>query len=40
MKVVVAGATGTIGRTVSDALRSRHEVVGVSRRVLDARKLA
>ena len=31
MKVVVIGATGTIGKPVSDALAARHEVVRVSR---------
>ena len=32
MKIVVIGATGTIGKAVADALASRHEVVRVSRR--------
>ena len=32
MKIVVVGATGTIGAAVVAALESRHEVVGVSRR--------
>lgn len=31
MKVVVIGATGTIGRAVADALAARHEVVRVAR---------
>jgi len=31
MKIVVIGATGTIGKAVSDALAARHEVVRVSR---------
>lgn len=31
MKIVVIGATGTIGRAVADALASTHEVVRVSR---------
>jgi len=31
MKIVVIGATGTIGSAVSEALASRHEVVRVSR---------
>lgn len=31
MKVVVIGATGTIGRAVADALAEKHEVVRVSR---------
>jgi NAD(P)-dependent dehydrogenase (short-subunit alcohol dehydrogenase family) len=31
MKIVVIGATGTIGKAVADALASRHEVVRVSR---------
>jgi NAD(P)-dependent dehydrogenase (short-subunit alcohol dehydrogenase family) len=31
MKVIVIGATGTIGRTVSTQLEGRHAVVGVSR---------
>lgn len=32
MKIVVIGATGTIGKAVADALAERHEVVRVSRR--------
>ncbi|HVP69019.1 MAG TPA: short chain dehydrogenase [Anaeromyxobacteraceae bacterium] len=32
MKVVVVGATGTIGAAVASALAARHEVVAVSRR--------
>lgn len=32
MKVVVIGATGTIGRAVAEALAPRHEVVRVSRK--------
>ena len=32
MKVVVIGATGTIGRRVADSLAGRHEVVAISRR--------
>ena len=32
MKVVVVGATGTIGRAVVEALSPRHEIVPVSRR--------
>jgi len=31
MKVIVIGATGTIGKAVADALAARHEVVRVSR---------
>ena len=31
MRVLVVGATGTIGRAVVDALRADHEVIGVSR---------
>lgn len=31
MKIVVFGATGTIGKAVADALAARHEVVRVSR---------
>jgi NAD(P)-dependent dehydrogenase (short-subunit alcohol dehydrogenase family) len=32
MKVVVVGATGTIGKAVAEALEGKHEVVRVSRR--------
>jgi NAD(P)-dependent dehydrogenase (short-subunit alcohol dehydrogenase family) len=32
VKIVVIGATGTIGKAVADALAGRHEVVRVSRR--------
>lgn len=32
MKIVVIGATGTIGKAVADALAARHEVVRVSRK--------
>lgn len=32
MKIIVVGATGTIGSAVADALAARHEVVRVSRR--------
>lgn len=32
MKIVVIGATGTIGKAVADALAGRHEVVRVSRK--------
>jgi NAD(P)-dependent dehydrogenase (short-subunit alcohol dehydrogenase family)/predicted GNAT family acetyltransferase len=32
MKVVVVGATGTIGESVADALEERHEVIRASRR--------
>jgi NAD(P)-dependent dehydrogenase (short-subunit alcohol dehydrogenase family) len=32
MKILVIGATGTIGRPVSEALAARHEVVRASRR--------
>ena len=32
MRVVVVGATGTIGQAVADALRGRHEVVAVTRK--------
>jgi NAD(P)-dependent dehydrogenase (short-subunit alcohol dehydrogenase family) len=32
MKVIVIGATGTIGRAVAEALAPRHEVIAVSRR--------
>jgi NAD(P)-dependent dehydrogenase (short-subunit alcohol dehydrogenase family) len=32
VKVIVVGATGTIGRAVADALAARHEVVRVSRK--------
>ncbi len=31
MKVIVIGATGTIGRAVADALAAGHEVVRASR---------
>lgn len=31
MKIIVIGATGTIGRAVADALAARHEVVRASR---------
>ncbi len=31
MKIIVIGATGTIGKAVADALAGRHEVVRVSR---------
>lgn len=31
MKIIVIGATGTIGQRVAEALSERHEVVGVSR---------
>jgi NAD(P)-dependent dehydrogenase (short-subunit alcohol dehydrogenase family) len=31
MRVVVVGATGTVGKAVVDALRSRHEIVPVAR---------
>ena len=32
MRILVVGATGTIGRPVVEALSARHEVVEVSRR--------
>src|SRR5512141_2916296 len=32
MRVLVVGATGTIGQVVADALRARHEVVAVTRK--------
>ena len=32
MKIIVIGATGTIGKAVSAALGTKHEVVGASRR--------
>lgn len=32
MKIIVIGATGTIGAAVADALSERHEVIGLSRR--------
>ncbi len=32
MKIIVIGATGTLGRAVSSALSARHEVVAASRR--------
>jgi len=32
MRIVVIGATGTLGKAVSAALKTRHEVVGVSRK--------
>ena len=32
MRILVVGATGTIGRAVADALTPRHDVVGASRR--------
>ncbi|HEX5819810.1 MAG TPA: short chain dehydrogenase [Gemmatimonadales bacterium] len=32
MRVLVVGATGTIGQAVADALRARHEVVAVTRK--------
>src|SRR5271170_2094701 len=31
MKILVVGATGTIGKAVASALQARHEVVAVSR---------
>ncbi len=31
MKIIVVGATGTIGAKVVEALSARHEVVGVAR---------
>jgi nucleoside-diphosphate-sugar epimerase len=31
MKIVVVGATGTIGAKVVEALSTRHDVVGVAR---------
>ena len=31
MKIIVVGATGTIGAAVADALAARHEVVRASR---------
>jgi nucleoside-diphosphate-sugar epimerase len=31
MKIIVVGATGTIGAKVVEALSTRHEVVGVAR---------
>ena len=31
MKIIVVGATGTIGSKVVEALLARHEVVGVGR---------
>jgi NAD(P)-dependent dehydrogenase (short-subunit alcohol dehydrogenase family) len=37
VKIIVVGATGTIGTAVSQALSSRHEVVGVSRSAGDYR---
>jgi NAD(P)-dependent dehydrogenase (short-subunit alcohol dehydrogenase family) len=46
MKVIVIGATGTIGRAVADALATGHEVVRASRRgdvkvdIEDARSIA
>ena len=30
MKVVIVGATGTIGRAVAEALSGRHEIIPVS----------
>lgn len=41
MRVIVVGATGTIGRAVVEALSGRHEVVRVGNRsgeVLDSRR--
>jgi len=32
VKIIVVGATGTIGRAVADALAARHEVVAVARK--------
>lgn len=32
MKIIVVGATGTIGAAVVDTLRAKHEVIGVSRK--------
>ena len=32
MRILIVGATGTIGRAVSESLRSAHEVLGASRR--------
>ena len=32
MRILLVGATGTIGQAVADALRARHEVVAVTRR--------
>ena len=37
MKVVIIGATGTIGKAVAAALRGKHEVIAVSRSAADYR---
>jgi NAD(P)-dependent dehydrogenase (short-subunit alcohol dehydrogenase family) len=37
MKIVIIGATGTIGKAVAAALRAKHEVIAVSRSVADYR---
>ena len=35
MKIVIIGATGTIGKAVAAALRGKHEVIAVSRSAAD-----
>jgi NAD(P)-dependent dehydrogenase (short-subunit alcohol dehydrogenase family) len=37
MKIVIIGATGTIGKAVAAALRGKHEVIAVSRSAADYR---
>jgi len=37
MKIVIIGATGTIGKAVAAALRAKHEVIAVSRSVAEYR---
>jgi len=37
MKIVIIGATGTIGKAVAAALRAKHEVIAVSRSAADYR---
>ncbi len=36
MKVVIIGASGTLGRAVVDELSPRHEIVKVGRKVLES----
>jgi NAD(P)-dependent dehydrogenase (short-subunit alcohol dehydrogenase family) len=37
MKIVIVGATGTIGKAVAAALRSKHEIIAVSRSAAEYR---
>lgn len=37
MRIVIVGATGTVGRTAVDALSPRHEIIGVGRKSGDVR---